>query len=108
MSTLTDLAINYLAALADKDIDAVAGFFADDISLHGPSGPVTGKSAAVTATSNLVSPFASLTITPAAVYQQDSTVITELTVVSDGNTSYFVNIFRFTDEKISDIKLYTL
>ena len=113
MSRLKELTTVYLTALANKNVDAVVDFFTDDVSLIGPAGPADGKTAARTAIQNLVTPVGGISITQTNTYQEDSTVITELTVTTDDgddntNTVYFVNILTFTGEKISSNKLFTL
>ena len=108
MSTLTDLATNYLTAVTAKDLDAVASFFTDDVVLLGPAGPTNGKPEVRTAIGNLVNAIETLAFTTLGMYEQESTVVVETSFVSNGNTAYNVHILTFTNEKISGIKLYTL
>jgi ketosteroid isomerase-like protein len=108
MSRLTDLTTNYLTAIAAKDLDTVTGFFTDDVALLGPGGPANGKTAVRTAIGNVVNNAETITFTTIELYEKDPTILAETIAESDGKTIYNVHAITFTDEKISDIKLYTL
>ena len=98
----------YLQHYADKNIDAVAELFADDITLRDWKIAVSGKAAAVHETAQNFASAATIAIEPLFLYESTAGVAGELRILVNGETElYVVDVITFDAHgRIKSIRAY--
>lgn len=100
--------LTYLRHYADKNLDAIAAMFADDITLRDWNLAVTGKAAALSETAKNFGAAQTIEIEVLHLYANDDGVAGELRIVIDGATELFVvDVLTFAaDGRIQAIRAY--
>lgn len=100
--------LTYLHHYADKNLDAIAAMFADDITLRDWNLAVTGKAAALSETAKNFASAQTIEIEPLHVYESADSVAGELRIVVDGSIELFVvDALTFAaDGRIQAIRAY--
>lgn len=106
--TQSERFLTYLRHYADKNFDAIAAMFADDIALRDWNLAVTGKAAALRETAKNFASAQTIAIEPLHVYESDDGVAGELRIVIDGAIDLFVvDALTFAaDGRIQAIRAY--
>jgi steroid delta-isomerase len=100
--------LTYLHHYADKNLDAIAAMFADDITLRDWNLAVTGKAAALRETAKNFESAQTIEIELRHLYVSNDGVAGELRIVIDGAVElYVVDVLTFAaDGRIQAIRAY--
>ncbi len=106
--TQSERFLTYLHHYADKNFDAIAAMFANDIALRDWNLAVTGKAAALSETAKNFASAQSIEIEPLHVYASADSVAGELRIVIDGAVElHVVDALTFAaDGRIQAIRAY--
>lgn len=109
----TDLLTDYFAAMEAKDLDRLAGFYTDDITLTFANAPtITGRDAMITQMAALLGKVTTLAHPLINVWQEDDGVVilevASIWTFPDGTetTINACSIFTVVDGKFSDQRIY--
>ena len=104
---LKELAIQYLTTFSNKDIEGLDTMFTDDVTLRDWEASAEGREDTIKATQIIFDNVDTIKVTPLAIYQELDTIIAELTVVINDETTMLVtDVINFVDGKISNIRAY--
>lgn len=105
---LKRIAVRYLEVFAEKDLEGLAEFFADDASLRDWDVWADGKQAVMEANGKIFEATGDLELTPLEVYADGSTVVVEFRLVVGGTTELLVtDIIGFDAQgKIRFVRAY--
>ena len=108
MRTNKELCLNYLKKYAEKDMNAMAEMFAEDIVLRDWKIRVSGKDNALEETQKNFSAADSIAIEVLSTYENEKTVAAELKITVDQTEElYVVDVITFDDDsKIASIRAY--
>ena len=108
MRTNKELCLNYLEKYAEKDMNAMAEMFAEDIVLRDWKIKVSGKGAALAETQKNFRAADSIAIDVLSIYENEKTVAAELKItVNQTEELYVVDVITFDDDsKIASIRAY--
>ncbi len=98
----------YFETFSNKDIDGLSDMFSDDVFLRDWEIEASGKDNVLEANKNIFSSVETININPIHIYSDKNTVIAELDIVVNSETSLLVtDIIDFDDEgKIKNIRAY--
>lgn len=100
--------LTYLHHYANKNLDAIAAMFGDDITLRDWNLAVIGKAAALSETAKNFASAQTIAIEPLHLYTSEDGVAGELRIVIDGTVElYVVDVLTFAaDGRIQSIRAY--
>lgn len=106
--SLRDRFADYLEAYSRKDLEAVAGMFADDIALRDWKISVSGKETAVAETEKNFNSADSIRIEILNTYESDDAVAGELRItVDESEVLHVVDVVTYdADGRICSIRAY--
>ncbi len=108
MRTNKELCLNYLKKYAEKDMNAMANMFAEEIVLRDWKIRVSGKGNALAETQKNFRAAGSIEIDVLSTYENEKTVAAELKItIGQSEELYVVDVMTFDDDsKITSIRAY--
>jgi len=107
MSTLKDLAMQYFEMFSNKDLTGLSEIFTDDVNLRDWERSATGKVGMLAVAKDIFDAVNTITVTPLALYEENSTVVAEIEVLANGDTKLLVvDVIKFENGKISSVVAY--
>jgi ketosteroid isomerase-like protein len=105
---LKNLSKQYFAAFSDRDLEALSVMYTDNIALRDWEIDVNSKAAVLEANQNIFEAVESLIIVPLKMYQDGSTVATEIDIViNNKDILKVVDVIDFNESgKITAIRAY--
>jgi len=104
---LKELAKKYFETFSREDLDGLAEMFDDNVVLKDWDISATGKMGVLAANRNIFESVESIVVTPIYLYEDNSTVVAELSIVVNGREHLFVvDVLSFVGDKIASIRAY--
>jgi ketosteroid isomerase-like protein len=107
MSTLKDQAMQYFEMFSNKDLTGLAEVFTDDVNLRDWERSATDKAGMLAAAKSIFDSVDTITVTPLALYEENSTVVAEIEILVNNEIKFLVvDVIKFENNKISSIVAY--
>jgi hypothetical protein len=105
MSENKEIALNYFSVFSNKDLEGLAGFFAEDVSLRDWELNSYGKEAVLTATKNIFDAVNKIEIEPVLLVEEGDYVAAQIKILINNQESlHVIDLLKFnSDRKISSI-----
>ena len=105
--TIKDIALDYVHAFSNKDLDAINELFENDIELRDWEQFVSGKHKVLAVNKRLFESIEDLNISVLNLFQIDMIVVCELEVSINAEKLLVVDVIEFSrDKKIRNIRAY--
>jgi ketosteroid isomerase-like protein len=104
---LKQLARTYFSTFSKQDLDGLEEMFDDDVVLKDWDIEATGKMGVLAANKKIFDSVESIIVTPISMYQENNTVVAEISIVVNGREHLFVvDVLTFFQDKIVGIRAY--
>jgi ketosteroid isomerase-like protein len=107
MSNLKQLATQYFEMFSNKDLDGLSEMFTEDVVLRDWERSASGKAGMLAANKAIFDSVDTITVTPTALYEENSTVVAEIEILVNNEIKLLVvDVIKFEDNKISSVVAY--